>query len=97
MFKDDLSMYWKEKSIKSLHSSLHPVPTELNELDWKSGLPPKTDRLAQHISAFANLTGGGTPVFGVDNEGNAKSISKIETDQIVQKLGNIALIIYLSP
>lgn len=52
-------MDWKEKAIKLLTDSLHPVPAELNELDWKSGLSDKSDRLAQHISAFANLKGGG--------------------------------------
>ena len=47
-------MDWKENAIKALQDSLYPVPTELNELDWKSGLSCKTERLAQHISAFAN-------------------------------------------
>ena len=28
-------MDWKEKAIKTLKDSLSPVPTELNELDWK--------------------------------------------------------------
>ncbi len=49
---------WKEKAIEVLNKSLHPVPTELNELDWKSGLSEKTERLAQHICAFANQKGG---------------------------------------
>ena len=67
---------WKDKAIKTLKRSLHPVPTELNELDWKSGLSPKTDRLAQHISAFANLRGGGFLVFGVDCDGTLFSVTK---------------------
>lgn len=50
-------MDWKEKAIKILKDSLYPIPSELNELDWKSGLSDKTDRLAQHLSAFANLKG----------------------------------------
>lgn len=50
-------MDWKENALKALQDSLFPVPTELNELDWKSGLSSKTDRLAQHISAFANNKG----------------------------------------
>ena len=58
-------MDWKEKEIKTLRNSLLPVPVELNELDWKSGLSSKTERLDQHISAFANLEGGGIFVFGV--------------------------------
>ena len=50
-------MDWKEEALRYLHQSLHPVKTELNELDWKSGLSEKSERLAQHISAFANQTG----------------------------------------
>ena len=42
-----------------------PVPSELNEIDWKSGLSDKTDRLAQHISAFANHLYGGILVYGL--------------------------------
>ena len=59
-------MSWKEKAIEALQNSLHPVPTELNELDWKSGLSHKTDRLAQHVSAFANQRDGGTLVYCKD-------------------------------
>lgn len=56
-------MEWKEKALKTLQDSLIPVPAELNELDWKSGLSCKTERLAQHISAFANQKGGGVFAF----------------------------------
>jgi len=83
-------MDWKEKAIKILNDSLKPVPSELNELDWKSELSPKTDKLAQHISAFANLSGGGFMVFGVNNDGELSSIIKTNADIIIQKLGNIA-------
>jgi hypothetical protein len=30
-------MSWKEKAINSLKDSLYPVPSELNEIDWKIG------------------------------------------------------------
>jgi len=83
-------MDWKEKAISILKNSLIPIPTELNELDWKSGLSPKTERLAQHISAFANLKGGGMFVFGVNNDGTCSSISQFEAEEIVKKMGNIA-------
>lgn len=83
-------MEWKEKAVQTLRESLYPVPTELNELDWKSGLSTKTDRLAQHISAFANNRGGGMLVYGVHNNGKCSSITQEEADEIVQKLGNIA-------
>lgn len=85
------SMDWKERAIAILKDSLYPVPTELNELDWKSGLSEKTDRLAQHISAFANLKGGGILVFGVHNDGTCFNVTKDEVDKTVQTLGNIAL------
>ena len=83
-------MEWKEKAIKTLRSSLFPLPTEVNELDWKSGLSPKTERLAQHVSAFANLQGGGILVFGVNSDGSLFSLSKPEADNIIKLLGNIA-------
>ena len=84
-------MNWKEKAIKCLKDSLFPIPTELNEIDWKSGLSPKSDRLAQHLCAFSNQESGGFLVFGVNNDATMFSISKEQTDDIVQKLGNIAL------
>jgi predicted HTH transcriptional regulator len=84
-------MNWKEKAIKCLEDSLFPIPTELNEIDWKSGLSPKSDRLAQHLCAFSNQEGGGFLVFGVNNDATMFSITKEQTDDIVQKLGNIAL------
>lgn len=48
---------WEEIALRNLAKSLHPVQQELNEIDWKSGLSDKTNRLAQHISAFANYPG----------------------------------------
>ena len=83
-------MDWKEKAIKILRDSLYPIPSELNELDWKSGLSKKSERIAQHISAFANMKGGGILVYGVNNDGTCFSITKDEIDKIVQTLGNIA-------
>ncbi len=83
-------MDWKEKAIKILKDSLYPIPTELNELDWKSGLSDKTERLAQHISAFANMKGGGILVYGVHNDGTCFDLTKEDIDKTVQTLGNIA-------
>lgn len=83
-------MDWKEKALKILKDSLFPIPAELNELDWKSGLSDKSERLAQHISAFANMKGGGILVYGVNNDGTCFSLTKDEVDKIVQMLGNIA-------
>ena len=81
---------WKEKAIKILQDSLFPVPIELNELDWKSGLSTKTERLAQHICAFSNLQGGGLLVYGVNNDGSLFSVSQTDADKTVTLLGNIA-------
>ena len=78
------------EAIKILRDSLYPIPSELNELDWKSGLSDKSERIAQHISAFANMKGGGILVYGVNNDGTCFSITKDEIDKIVQTLGNIA-------
>lgn len=61
-------MDWKEEAVRYLRQNLYPVKTELNELDWKNGLSEKSERLAQHISAFANQIGGGTFAFGVNND-----------------------------
>ena len=84
-------MSWKEQAIKYLKDSLYPIPTELNGIDWKSGLSPKSDRLAQHLCAFANQEGGGFLVFGVNDDATMFSVTKELTDEIVKTLGNIAL------
>ena len=84
-------MEWKDKALSILKSSLIPVPHELSELDWKSGLSPKTERLAQHICAFANHPGGGMFAFGICDDGSTfRNLGKQEIDEIVKKLGNIA-------
>lgn len=83
-------MDWKERALSLLKDSLEPVPSELNEIDWKGGLSDKTDRLAQHISAFANHLYGGMLVYGVNDDGSLFSLGKEQIDDIVKKLGNIA-------
>jgi predicted HTH transcriptional regulator len=84
-------MNWQEKAIKRLKDSLYPIPSELNEIDWKSGLSPKTDRLAQHLCAFSNQEGGGFLVYGVNDDATLFSVTKEQSDEIIRKLGNIAL------
>ena len=83
-------MNWKERAIKSLKDSLYPIPTELNEIDWKSSLSEKTDRLAQHLCAFSNLEDGCFLVFGVRDDASLLSLTKETAYGIIQKLGNIA-------
>lgn len=84
-------MSWKDEAIKHLHDSLHPIKAELNELDWKSGLSEKSDKLAQHISAFANQYGGGTFAFGVNDDGSLFTPTRDQAEEILKKMGNIAL------
>ena len=81
---------WQDKAIKALDDSLHPVPQELNAIDWKCALSDKSDRLAQHICAFSNTANGGFLAFGVNNDTTFASLSKEEIEEITNKLGNIA-------
>lgn len=81
---------WEEKAISFLQESLYPVPQELNEIDWKSDLSTNTERLAHHISAFSNYSGGGFIAIGINNNGESCPLSKSEMDEIIKKIGNIA-------
>ena len=83
-------MNWKEKAIEILKESLTPIPHELSELDWKSGLSPKTERLAQHVCAFCNHQGGGMFAFGINDNATFAPLTKEQIDDIVKRLGNIA-------
>jgi predicted HTH transcriptional regulator len=80
----------EHRIITLLNKSLGALPQEINELDWKSGLSTKTDRLAAHLSAFSHLPGGGFMIFGVNNDTTLFNVTKEEADVIVQKLTNIA-------
>jgi len=81
---------WSERALEALRKSLRPIPIELNEIDWKSALSDKSERLAQHISAMSNYTAGGFLAYGVSNDGTLKQLPKVEIDDIVKKLGNIS-------
>lgn len=83
-------MNWKDKAIVLLEKSLKPVPQELNEIDWKGGLSDDKERLAQHICAFSNLTGGGVLVYGVNNDATFTELSQEQIERIVTRLDNIA-------
>lgn len=81
---------WIKKATKYLKQSLEPVPQELNELDWKEFLSSNKEKLAKHISAFANHAGGGYLVFGIeDKTANLKGIEQTEVAGIVDKLSSI--------
>ncbi len=80
----------RDNAQRLLKDSLKPVPSELNALDWKGGLSDKSERLAQHLSAYSNLTGGGVLVYGIDNDGVPYSMEKDQIEKVVKKLSNIA-------
>lgn len=82
--------HWIAKAVATLEASLGSVPHELNELDWKHSLSPKKDRLAQHLSAFANHPNGGVMVFGVDEQtGALRGIGQAESESIIGQLANL--------
>lgn len=81
---------WLEQAKQFLERSLHPVPNELNELDWKETLSPNTEKLKQHLSAFSVWPGGGYLVFGVGQNGKPIGIKQNEAETIISKLGSIA-------
>jgi predicted HTH transcriptional regulator len=81
---------WENRALALLDKSLAPVPSELNELDWKSMLSDNSEKLAKHLSAFSHLFNGGFMVFGINNNGSVHSLLKPEIDEITKKLGNIA-------
>jgi predicted HTH transcriptional regulator len=76
--------------ISLLESSLEPLPHEKNELDWKADLSENSDKLAKHLSAFANLEQGGFLIFGIDDTGTPRGIRKTNYQDVIKKLGNIA-------
>ena len=81
---------WIALAKSHLQASLSPAPHELNELDWKLKLSEDNERLAHHLSAFANQREGGYFAFGVDPDGRPVGVSADQTKKIVGRLGNIA-------
>ena len=81
---------WENRALQLLDRTLNPVPAEINELDWKTTLSQKSERISQHLSAFSHLPGRGFLVFGIQNNGSIQSIEHQEANDIIQKLGNIA-------
>lgn len=81
---------WIIKARTLLNQSLGVIPQELNELDWKETLSPNNEKLCKHLSAFANLPGGGFLVFGIDDvTAQTIGISKTDADSIIKKLSNL--------
>jgi hypothetical protein len=81
---------WIDRALNLLRQSLSPVPTEPNELDWKSGFSSNKERLVEHLCAFSNHSGGGFMVFGVDDcTGRVIGITGERVDSIVGQLTNL--------
>lgn len=81
---------WTNRTFALLDHCLGKVPLEINELDWKEELSPKSDKLAQHLSAFANYPGGGFIVFGInDKTGEVIGVDKQVANEITEKLSSI--------
>jgi predicted HTH transcriptional regulator len=82
---------WIEKALSYLDKSLGKIASELNEIDWKITLSPNNDKLCKHISAFANLPGGGYLAFGIDDKsGKIIGVNKTEADNIVDRLASLS-------
>lgn len=85
-----MSNNWLNRALGLLDQSLNPIPSELNEIDWKEKLSPNKEKLKQHLIAMSNLPGGGFLVFGIRND-DAEIIG-IETEyssKIIDQLSNI--------
>ncbi len=81
---------WINRAFALLEHSLVPLPQELNELDWKETLSPNNDKLIKHLSAFANLPGGGFMVFGIeDSNGIINGITHQAAKEITEKLSSL--------
>ena len=81
----------RNKQVSDLLSlSLGPFSQELNELDWKEALSEDKERLKEHLSAFANRSGGGYIVFGIKDSAEVLGIADTEGKLIISKLGSLA-------
>ncbi len=81
---------WTSRAFALLDKCLGSILTEINELDWKLTISNKNERLAQHLSAFANYPNGGFMVFGIEDNGTLNNVQRGDADLIVNKLGNLS-------
>ncbi len=83
--------YLENLCIELIEKSLTPFPCELNELDWKEALSSNGEKMSKHLSAFANLSGGGFLVYGIDDHGKVVGVNgKNEIKEITAFLCNVA-------
>lgn len=50
-----MDKHWIVSALEYLAQSLEPVPHEINEIDWKTGLSPEKNRLTEHLIAAIHL------------------------------------------
>lgn len=82
---------WVQKCQELLDHTLGLLPQEIDALDWKQDLSPNKERLKEHLSAFANLPGGGFLVYGIsDTDGVAVGVSPDQATKIVEQLTCLA-------
>ncbi len=59
---------------------------ESHDLEWKEKYSKKEERWADHLSAFANLDGGGCIVFGIEDSGAIVGVQADQARQIEENL-----------
>lgn len=79
----------RSRCLDLLEKSLRGIPQELNELDWKASIC-KAERISKHLSAFANYSGGGYLIYGIDDNGTVAGLSLKESQQFADQIGNWA-------
>jgi predicted HTH transcriptional regulator len=85
-----MDKHWITQATSWLKASREPISHEVNELDWKGGLSDNSERLVEHLIAFANHTNGGYLVFGVTEPGaELVGITQKQVVEIVGKLANL--------
>lgn len=80
---------WLDKALQLLQLSLTPPCHEMNELDWKLELSADKRRVTEHLSAFANLPGGGFLVFGIESAGIPHGITQPKIESLINHLANL--------
>jgi ATP-dependent DNA helicase RecG len=80
---------WLSRAQEMLAASLGDPRHELNELDWKQALSTDKRRLTEHLSAMANLPGGGTLVFGIDASGHPRDMDQASVERTITQLANL--------
>lgn len=83
---------WKDEALALLEQTLSGLfPKEENRLDWKQDFSSKEDRPHCHLSAFANLAGGGYLVFGIkDSDTTVLGLTTEAYKRISQKIASAA-------